>query len=130
MFQHFLSKLCSDRERQYAVESEVYQCLKSYNWPGNVRELQNVVERAVNLAEHGVISLQHLPLSIQKSTGAQIDNTVSRKENLQDCRQEKSKKGTRNRKGSIVGLFRPLFGECEQSCFEDGLFKEKPFTTR
>ena len=33
--------------------------LKSYYWPGNVRELQNLVERAVNLAEGDVIEPPH-----------------------------------------------------------------------
>lgn len=35
--------------------------LVSYPWPGNVRELQNVIERAVVLANGEVVELQHLP---------------------------------------------------------------------
>jgi DNA-binding NtrC family response regulator len=35
--------------------------LAAYAWPGNVRELENVVERAVVLAEGGVIEAEHLP---------------------------------------------------------------------
>ena len=30
----------------------------AYAWPGNVRELQNVIERAVVLAEDGVLRLE------------------------------------------------------------------------
>ena len=29
--------------------------MRAYDWPGNVRELQNVIERAVILADAGVL---------------------------------------------------------------------------
>jgi transcriptional regulator with GAF, ATPase, and Fis domain len=35
-----------------------------YRWPGNVRELRNVIERAVILCEGGLITKEHLPLSV------------------------------------------------------------------
>ena len=35
--------------------------LCEYDWPGNIRQLQNVIERAVVLAESHEISLEHLP---------------------------------------------------------------------
>jgi DNA-binding NtrC family response regulator len=35
--------------------------LVAYSWPGNVRELQNVIERAVVLANGDVVEPQHLP---------------------------------------------------------------------
>jgi len=38
--------------------------LLEYRWPGNVRELRNVVERAVILCEGGLITKEHLPLSV------------------------------------------------------------------
>jgi Nif-specific regulatory protein len=34
--------------------------LHQFDWPGNVRQLQNVLERAVVLAEQGVIGPEHL----------------------------------------------------------------------
>lgn len=39
--------------------------LTSYHWPGNVRELENVIERAVVLAEGETIHGHHLPPSLQ-----------------------------------------------------------------
>lgn len=39
---------------QLTVEAE--QKLQSWNWPGNIRELENVIERAVTLAQNGVIT--------------------------------------------------------------------------
>jgi transcriptional regulator with GAF, ATPase, and Fis domain len=38
--------------------------LLAYPWPGNVRELRNAVERAVILAEGGLITSEHLPMTI------------------------------------------------------------------
>lgn len=43
------------------VLPEVYEAFLSYDWPGNIRELENVLERAVNMAEGRVVSLQCLP---------------------------------------------------------------------
>jgi DNA-binding NtrC family response regulator len=39
--------------------------LLGYHWPGNVRELENVVERAVALAEEPLIGLVDLPRAMQ-----------------------------------------------------------------
>jgi DNA-binding NtrC family response regulator len=40
--------------------------LLGYHWPGNVRELENVVERAVALAEGSLIGLEDLPGAMQE----------------------------------------------------------------
>ena len=37
--------------------------LLAYSWPGNVRELRNAIERAVILADGGVVRSEHLPVS-------------------------------------------------------------------
>lgn len=44
-----------------AFSDAVRERLQSYLWPGNVRELENVVEFAVNMAQHTEISLSDLP---------------------------------------------------------------------
>ena len=41
--------------------------LKQHAWPGNVRELRNAMERAVVLAENGVLAAAHLPDSVRES---------------------------------------------------------------
>ena len=45
------------------VSQEVLSLLQRYHWPGNVRELENVVERAMLLAEER-IEVTHLPRKI------------------------------------------------------------------
>jgi transcriptional regulator with GAF, ATPase, and Fis domain len=42
------------------IPDELLSTFKSYSWPGNIRELQNLIERAVVLANDGV--LPNLPL--------------------------------------------------------------------
>ena len=44
------------------LSDEAIDALQKYHWPGNVRELRNVIERAVLLANGGVIHAQDLPL--------------------------------------------------------------------
>jgi DNA-binding NtrC family response regulator len=50
--------------------------LERYYWPGNVRELRNVVERAVLLANGGVIHPHDLPLGTGPSAAAAADDTA------------------------------------------------------
>jgi PAS domain S-box-containing protein len=64
LFNHFLGKLSRDRDCEFYAEPEVINRLMQYSWPGNVRELQNVIERAVSLADKGIISVRHLPAEI------------------------------------------------------------------
>ncbi len=44
------------------ITEEAMEALQRYRWPGNVRELRNVIERAVLLANGGVIHAHDLPL--------------------------------------------------------------------
>ncbi|MDH4235582.1 MAG: sigma-54 dependent transcriptional regulator, partial [Gallionella sp.] len=59
----------------------VEEILVNYDWPGNVRELENVIDRALILAENGHITLADLPLQITKmpltSTSASLGMNLS-----------------------------------------------------
>ena len=43
------------------IDDDALEALKAYDWPGNIRELENVIERAVVLAETSVITAKELP---------------------------------------------------------------------
>jgi transcriptional regulator with PAS, ATPase and Fis domain len=45
------------------LTDEAVHALQQYQWPGNIRELRNVIERAVLLANAGVIHAHDLPLT-------------------------------------------------------------------
>lgn len=47
-------------EQHYTLTDEAVQSLTAHHWPGNIRELENVVQRAVVLAEDNVISPEAL----------------------------------------------------------------------
>jgi two-component system response regulator AtoC len=47
------------------LDNEAIQTLTSYAWPGNVRELENVIERAMVLAEGSTVTVDQLPSSVR-----------------------------------------------------------------
>ena len=52
--------------------------MERYPWPGNVRELENVIQRAVLLAENRLITPEVLPEAIaQGAPGASADSQVA-----------------------------------------------------
>jgi len=54
------------RKRDIRFSPETLSVLKAYSWPGNVRELQNVIERALILAEGDEVKAEDLPSSIHQ----------------------------------------------------------------
>jgi len=59
---HFLARYCSTMGREISrIDKEALAGLMSYDWPGNIRELENVIQRAVALAEGDAITLEDLP---------------------------------------------------------------------
>ncbi len=77
LVEHFFNKYCQENERfldeqrrsKLHFSSEAMQVLMDHAWPGNVRELENVVERAVVLANHSEVSIDLLPESLLASNG-------------------------------------------------------------
>ena len=62
---HFIKKYVQENLRDKTrITPEALQVLIHYAWPGNVRELENVMERAVILCSHNVISPQDLPAEL------------------------------------------------------------------
>jgi len=62
--EHFLDKhRFSPTSAPAKITEEALARLMEHDWPGNVRELENVIERAVVMAQGGVITSQHLILS-------------------------------------------------------------------
>ncbi len=59
---HFLQRCSVEVGKQVAsIDDAAMRLLMSYAWPGNIRELQNIIERAVLLADGKTISSAHLP---------------------------------------------------------------------
>ncbi|HCY62914.1 MAG TPA: sigma-54-dependent Fis family transcriptional regulator [Oxalobacteraceae bacterium] len=55
---------------QIAIDPDVEEILATYDWPGNVREMENVIDRALILAEDGRITMADLPIQIARTAPA------------------------------------------------------------
>lgn len=68
LINYFFEKYTAQLKRKVkSISSETVKILIAYNWPGNVRELENVMERAVILANQSVILPENLPPSIREA---------------------------------------------------------------
>jgi DNA-binding NtrC family response regulator len=64
---HFLMRSAQKCGKRIThIDPEALAALERHPWPGNVRELENVVERAVVLAESDRITLVDLPAEIAR----------------------------------------------------------------
>jgi transcriptional regulator with GAF, ATPase, and Fis domain len=79
LVQHFVEMFSGRMKREIRhIPPETMMAFLSYSWPGNIRELQNFVERAVILAQDGVLpnplhasgALIAPPPSIEARSGA------------------------------------------------------------
>lgn len=78
LVRHFLAKYDDILGTQITgVEPEAMKRLLAYVWPGNVRELENVVERAMVLADGPRIGLEQLPDGIREQEGVIIRSADS-----------------------------------------------------
>jgi DNA-binding NtrC family response regulator len=112
--QHFLVRFAlkfNKRVTRFSPES--LEALGEYNWPGNVRQLENVVQRAVALAETSSVELKHLPGQIsgplytqpQPETGYEAAVRAFKQRlvlhTLQEC------EGNKTRAAGVLQLTRP-----------------------
>jgi two-component system, NtrC family, response regulator AtoC len=58
------------------IDPEVEELLAAYEWPGNVREMENVVDRALILADDGHVTCADLPPQIAKCKRVGATTTV------------------------------------------------------
>lgn len=50
------------------LDDSAIQALTTYNWPGNIRELENVIQRAMVIADKPTISAVHLGLELSSTS--------------------------------------------------------------
>jgi two-component system response regulator FlrC len=70
-----LTSRCRPGERIPALSADAAQVLLTYRWPGNVRELDNVMQRALILANGPVIQPEHIHL--EADSGSRIADRPS-----------------------------------------------------
>lgn len=71
------------------ISEKALEMIKNHNWPGNIRELENVLERAINLADGDTILPIHLPTYItQNKKKPNNGSTTSLKNLLEEAEKE------------------------------------------
>ena len=70
---------------------EALKIFCEYHWPGNFRELENVIETLVNVYEKDLISSEHIPSEIIKSTILRRDGKIKIPGFLEKVMQEAEK---------------------------------------
>lgn len=62
LIDHFVSRFVAEEGKKIDyVDQTAMQMLQSYSWPGNVRQLENVVFRAVVLADGPILTTKEFP---------------------------------------------------------------------
>ena len=88
------------------------RALAGYAWPGNVRELEHVVERAVALAPHAILSNDDLPPEVLQSDGSGADRveilpgTLKALQREQVLKMLESAQGNKERTARLLGISR------------------------
>jgi len=63
---HFLRKYAKEMKKSIkSISVDVMNMLTAYSWPGNVRQLENVIERAIVMAEGHTVTTEHLPFAVR-----------------------------------------------------------------
>jgi two-component system response regulator AtoC len=66
LIQHFIDKTSKRLNSEVAgVSPAAGRALQAYSWPGNVRELENIIERAMVMANGSTIGREDLPSYLQ-----------------------------------------------------------------
>jgi transcriptional regulator with PAS, ATPase and Fis domain len=73
LVEHFLAEAGKRSGKKLRGLSEpASKILLQYPWPGNVRELENVIERAVALAEHELLGPEDLPAQVRERRSTDV----------------------------------------------------------
>jgi len=123
LVEHFLNKhRFSVSSPPARISEEALRSLDRHDWPGNVRELENTIERAVVMAQGGIITSQHLYLTPAKQKRlVDLDQKLQDNQSHEEIMQEVEKQllqqalvkvdGNRAEAAKVLKLAPALFEE-------------------
>ncbi|WP_437229882.1 sigma-54-dependent transcriptional regulator [Planctomicrobium sp. SH661] len=100
---------------KWELEDEAREALLNYSWPGNVRQLINALDRAMILADDGVITLEDLPREVVQASGeprhassaaGDLETDLSSVERAHILAVLKKEKGNKARAARALGIHR------------------------
>jgi len=66
LIDHFINLINSKLKKNInGISPEVLELFMTHSWPGNIRELENVMERAILLAQGNIIEVHDLPSNLK-----------------------------------------------------------------
>lgn len=69
----FLGEIAKGVGRPAAgISNDARDQLLAHTWPGNVRELRNAIERVVILCQGGLVTREHLPMTVARPSAAVV----------------------------------------------------------
>jgi two-component system nitrogen regulation response regulator GlnG len=106
LVEHFLAKHAEELGDR-GVAPDALDRLVGYDWPGNVRELENVIQRAMVLAQNGVVLPEHLPIGpVSAAASVAVDATLEEiiERKLLECVRGLRERANANLYDLIIGL--------------------------
>ncbi len=86
---HFLDLYSKEAKKEMkGISKEAMKLLLEYHWPGNVRELENVIERAVIMADQDTLVPNDLPKDLTQGFSEMIKKGVRDRKSLEDIKSE------------------------------------------
>lgn len=80
----FLRRFAAEYDRPIPrPDAGALEVLSTYDWPGNIRQLENVIERAVLLADGRTLQVGALPTDLVQEAQVRLDATAGEAPNLQ-----------------------------------------------
>lgn len=65
LVEHFIKKISTKLNKKViSIEPDALTHIQNYHWPGNIRELENIIERAINMCDGEILSINDLPFYI------------------------------------------------------------------
>jgi two-component system response regulator AtoC len=116
--QHFIDKLNIRMGKAVAgITPAALSVLLKYHWPGNVRELENVIERAVVLAEDSILKTENFSIGLSLAPDAEKQNGIFEGFSIKAAQKNLEKKliaealhetgGNRTKAARLLGISHP-----------------------
>ena len=115
---HFLNKYARAAGKSIqSIDPDVLELFKRYRWPGNVRELENLIERAVVLADGNALTVGDFPIEIDaleneddlEANGGALNDQLDAMERDSLKQALRGANGNKSRAARELGLARSTF---------------------